>query len=477
MRQLTWGALIASLVCCSVQAENKPKTYRSITWKKFTESGPELKQLGWMTVRHAKEIESSDWSVGCETLDRDQAKFSVYRKFVGELGAKYGRIQSGWAKCEKTKGQYEFAWLDECVNGLHEEGVQPWMCLCYGNPIYGSSIRLGSSMAGIIHSEEAFAAWLKYVEIVVTRYKDSVQEWEIWNEPFGQGADYAVMVLQTAEVIRKVQPDAIIHVTHAKDSDRITVLEALKKADKLDLVKYWDYHPYQRNPDESYAWVEKFQKVLASYNPNYKLHQGECGCPSILEWTHALSNYPWTEYSQAKWDLRRLAGDRVRDIRSSVFTIIDLKYYNMLQSFGLIRSNLLLEFIYKRPSYYGVQHMMSFFDNAVQPIGVLKCESDSPRTITVAGFEKAKTCVALLWYSDEIPSDDLVWDKVDVKVEGLSFTDPVYVEMITGKIFELPQGSWKSEGTETTLKQLPVWDSPMMLVERGQIGMRQEGSP
>ena len=45
-----------------------------------------------------------------------------------------------------------------------------------------------------------------------------------------------------------------------------------------------------------------------------------------------------------------MAGDRVREIPSSVFTIIDLKYPNMLQSFGLIRSNLLLEFIYKRPT-------------------------------------------------------------------------------------------------------------------------------
>ena len=54
-----------------------------------------------------------------------------------------------------------------------------------------------------------------------------------------------------------------------------------------------------------------------------------------------------------------MAGDRVRSIPSSVFTIIDLKYPNMLQSFGLIRSSLLLEFIYKRPAYYAVQHMMT----------------------------------------------------------------------------------------------------------------------
>ena len=138
MRNLTLGVLVGLSICSIAMGADKGKTYRSITWDKFKASGPELKQIGWIATRHAKDIESSDWSVGCETLDRDQAKFSVYKDYVGELGAKHGRLQSGWAKCEKQKGVYDFAWLDECVYGLNEQGVKPWMCLCYGNPIYGS---------------------------------------------------------------------------------------------------------------------------------------------------------------------------------------------------------------------------------------------------------------------------------------------------------------------------------------------------
>ncbi|TWT84995.1 hypothetical protein CA13_64770 [Planctomycetes bacterium CA13] len=476
MKVRTLSVLIGLTICCVTMGADQGKTYRSISWDKFNASGPELKQIGWVATRHAKDIKSSDWSVGCETLDRDQANFSVYKDYVGELGAKYGRLQSGWAKCEKEKGVYDFAWLDQCVYGLDEQGVEPWMCLCYGNPIYKSSIQLGSSLGPVVNSEEAMAAWLRYVEVTVARYKDVVREWEIWNEPFGQGEDYAVMVLATAELIKKIQPDAVILVTHIRDSDRTIVLDALKAAGKLDLVDYWAYHPYAQNPDASYQWVEKTQRQLASYSPKYKLYQGEVGCPAILEWTHALAHYPWTEYSQAKWNLRRMAGDRVRGIRSSVFTIIDLKYPNMLQSFGLIRSNLLHEFIYKRPTFYAVQHMMSFFDDAVIPVGILDCESTSPRKLTVAGFQKAGTSVALMWYSGEIPSDELAWDNVDVTVKGVAFQDPVYVEMITGKVFELDQNAWNSEGGNTTCTQLPVWDSPMMLVERAQIEFRKEAT-
>jgi hypothetical protein len=467
--------LIAGLSVCSVAVgETKAKAHRCVTWEKFKAAGPALKQIGWIVSRTSKDIPSSPWSIGCETLDRDYAKFSVYKDYVGELGAKHARLQSGWAKTEKEKGKYDFDWLDYHVKGLAEQGVRPWICLCYGNPIYGSTINLGSGLAPVVHSEEALAAWLKYVETTVTRYQASVNEWEIWNEPCGQGKDYAVLVLKTAALIKKIQPAAAVLVTAITDKDRQDVLDALKAANSLDLVDFWAYHPYVTNPDTSYKWVEESQKLLATYSPKYKLYQGEVGCPAILEWTHALSDYPWTEYSQAKWNLRRMAGDRVRNIPCNVFTMIDLKYTNMQQSFGMIRSNLLLQFIYKRPTFYAVQHMMGFFDDAVKAVGLLECETAAKRKPTAAGFEKAGTSVALLWYGDKVPSDELALEPADLTIKGATFKDPVYVEMITGKVFELAPGSWASEGGNTRLAQVPLWDSPVMLAERAQVPLRQE---
>lgn len=471
MKQLLWATTVL-LACSTALVAEKARTYRSITWERLLQAGPPLQQMGWLATRHSKEIEASDWSIGCETLDRDQAKFSVYKEYVGELGAKHGRLQSGWAKCEKQKGVYQFEWLDECVNGLSEQGVEPWICLCYGNPIYGSNVQLGSALAPIVQSQEAMAAWLKYVEATVTRYRNRVTTWEIWNEPFGQGKDYAIMVLATAEVIRKAQPKAVIMVTAITPSDRATVLEALKNEGKLALVDYWSHHPYDRNPDASYAAVDKIKAELARYSPKYKVYQGEAGCPAILEWTHALNHHPWTEYSQAKWNLHRMAGDRVRGIPCSVFTIIDLKYPDMLQSFGLIRSNLLHEFIYKRPTFYAVQHMMGFFDNSVKPVGFSAFESNATRALSVARFDKAGDPIILFWYSDRIPDDQLEWDRIDIVLKDVVFREPVLVDLLTGKVFSLKDGAWRREGTNTVVDQLPVWDSPMMLVERGQVSLR-----
>jgi len=476
LRQLALAVAVGLLM--GSFALGQTRTYRSITWAKLKASGPELKQIGLIAVRRAKDVESSPWSVGCETLDRDQAKFSVYKDYVGELGVKHARLQSGWAKCEKKKGVYQFAWLDECVHGLAEQDVEPWMCLCYGNPLYGSELHLGAGVAALAFSEEAMTAWLKYVEATVSRYKDTVKVWEVWNEPNGHGCgEYAVLLTRTAETIKRVQPDArIMGLSLAGVDLKFTrgVLDILKKDGKLDCIDYLTYHPYTRNPDTSYAAVDKLEQLVESYSPHITLYQGENGCPSILEWTHALSHYPWTEYSQAKWFLRRMAGDRVRGIPSSVFTIIDLRYPNMLQSFGLIRSNLLHQFIYKRPSYYAVQHMAGFFDDTVKPVGLLPHESDSEREMSVAGFQKDGKSVLLVWQSDEVPSDSLEWEPVDLTIRGATFQDPVYVEMITGKVYDLDRSAWKAEGETVTFTKLPVWDSPVMIAERSQVGLRED---
>ena len=466
----TLHAIVLSFFVCSTSIGQT--RYKSITWAAFKRFGPDLKQIGWLATKSSSEIHSSPWSLGCETLDRDYADFSVYKNYVGELGVKHARLQSGWAKCEKEKGVYDFAWLDRHVYGLTEQGVEPWICLCYGNPLYGSGKRLGSA---IFTSEETMAAWCRYVEATVSRYKDVVSEWEVWNEPRESESPevYANLLMRSIESIKKVQPNAtIMGFSVHSFSSRIVldfprkVLEILKTKNKLDLIDYVTYHPYTRNPDACYPLVEELQELVRSYHPKIKLYQGECGCPSILEWGHALSHYPWTEYSQAKWVLRRMAGDRVRHIRSSVFTIIDLRYPNMLQSFGLIRSNLLHEIIYKRPAFYGVQHMASFLDDTATSKGQLAYTSTSNRIMAIAGFEKKSNSVILIWYKDQIPTDDLKWDFVDLNIENVNFIDPVYVEMISGKVYEIDFSNWKNDGDNARFKKLPIWDSPIMITER-----------
>jgi hypothetical protein len=74
--------------------------------------------------------------VGMECLDRDLWDPFPAIPHLKELGIRRVRLQSGWARTEKTKGVYDFEWLDKVVDALEGIGVMPWMSLSYGNPLY-----------------------------------------------------------------------------------------------------------------------------------------------------------------------------------------------------------------------------------------------------------------------------------------------------------------------------------------------------
>ena len=468
-------SMTAAMTCLAITASAGNDTpHWSLTWKKMQTTGPELELIGTLPTRTTHELGASDWSVGCETLDRDYADFDSYKPYLSELGVTSARIQSGWARCEKQKGRYDFAWIDHIVDGMLEEGVQPWINLGYGNPLYGAEKGLGSK---IFTDEPTMKAWLKFVETIVARYRDKVHEWEIWNEPnLGENRTnydaYASLLSHTVETIRRVQPDAVIigmGLSRMPLGYTEHVLDLLRERGQLGMIDYVSFHPYHENPDDATPGIEALARLVKSYDPDIRLFQGESGCPATLEWAHALRYYEWNEYSQAKWVARRMANDWMMGIRSSIFTFVDLQYPNMQQSFGLLRTNLFKEVVYKRPSFHAVQHMVNLFRPELRSAGRLNHESNTPRRLTVAGIERQKdgTLVgAVVWQNDRIPSDNLAFEPIELWIEGLSLKDPVLIEMITGRIYALPKYHGHSGYGRMKFTGLPVWDSPVVILER-----------
>ena len=449
----------------------------SVVWRQFCwlESG--LAPLGRLATRTTFDIPSSTWSIGCETMDRDYAVWDAYKDYLPYLGAKRGRLFSGWAKTEREKGVYDFAWLDVQVREMAAMGMKPWICLSYGNPVWGSGRRIGQSLKLITDRPEAFEAWLRYCAACVARYKDVVDEWEIWNEPFKEPYAYAELFYRTAKAVRAVQPHAKCYVTSlgmevAKEGQAPVegpygiVLEKLRRENALDLASLFIYHPYTPNPDTSYeTFAEPLRALVKSYSPAFDIFQGEVGCPSQLEYDHAIHSIGWTEYSQAKWNLRRTVGDAVRGIPSSVFTCVDLQYPNMLQSFGLLRCNLLKKVVYRRPNFYAMQHVFSYFDADVRPVGVSK-QLVNGKELTVATFERQAKRVYALWFSGARPGDAMAYERGDVALEGFAAARPAWADLLTGKVCAFPKGNVAERpGARTVLKDVPLWDSPVLLAD------------
>lgn len=476
MRMYRIYTLLLAMVCVVSSAQTLKK---SVTYERLQRHDATLPVIGQIQPVESSLDRPSLWSVGCETLDRDYAVFDSFKQYIGETGVGYSRIQSGWNKVERELGKYDFGWLDNIVDGLLDEGVRPWMCLCWGNLNYIDNIR---DLYAFVNNEQAMKAWEKYVKTTVRRYKDKVSMWEVWNEPDFRTrqytSEYAVFFVRTAKAVKEADPKAKVAIFALSDLDKPYVVPVLDKVKELDGLKYIDfatYHAYFDNPDLSADHVLRFRETIHSYKPDAEVLQGESGCPGQLEYGHAMCFREWTEVSQAKWEARHMLTQWGTDAPSSVFTMVDLRYANMLQSFGLIRMNLLSEPQYKRPKFYVVQNIASLVTpewNASDKVRITW--SSAGRKVTVKGVEKdGKVIGYFLWFGGRVPDDSTEREFVDLVIEGAVLEKPVYVDMLTGKVHSMGQclSRGAAIGDELRISGLPLWDAPVLIMNRNELNI------
>ena len=456
-----------------------------------------LPYLGSVQSRTASEIESSNWLIGCETLDRDFANYEEYKAYLNPLGIKLLRMQAGWDKTENIKGQYDWVWLDKIINDATSRGLKPWLQTSYGNHNYlgGGGSNLG---AGMPSSEEALLAWDKWVEALVTRYKDKVFDWEVWNEPnFSDNLENtpektAILNIRTAEIIKRIQPNARISglsLGHMDLKFAEEFFKILNQKGKMSLFENMTYHDYVYNPDSNIGEVEEFRRILHSYAPGMKIRQGENGAPSGGGGGRgALWDYDWSELSQAKWDTRRMLGNLGHDIECSVFGIIEMAYtngpINRLNYKGIIKSDSTKTAIRPKIAYYSIQNVTSIFDHTLARIPEVKSVNNkdlnskneetvyftksTDRHLSVFGYRNklTKKQVYTIWMDDHIPGDDNTCKILNCTFSSGNFEEPVYVDMITGMVFEIPAKQWSKNAAQYTFNNIPVYDAPILIADK-----------
>ena len=282
-----------------------------------------LKKTGMVKAVNSAQVGESVLGLGFEKLDRgvfDPEK--AYDK-VAELGIKWIRIQSGWARTEQRKGVYDFAWFDSIVENLLRRGLRPWVCLCYGNGLYDEAAAKVFGAVGCppIHNEEQKKAWHDYVVALVSRYRGKIGWYEVWNEPYSKGfwlpgppsqSEYVELVKLTAEVIRGILPEAKI--IGGNTGTELWFAPCIEEYMKLGLGRYLDvysYHRYRVMPEiETPEWINFYRAIFKKYGADHlELWQGEAGFPSVTSETEALAGVPMNEEIQARLLLRSLLTD------------------------------------------------------------------------------------------------------------------------------------------------------------------------
>lgn len=430
-----------------------------------------FERLGKIKPRSAKEISASTWSIGGETLDRDFAVYANYKKFLGPLGAKAIRLQAGWAKCERTPGVYAWAWLDEIVDDALAQGVQPWLEVSYGNKIYpdGGGTGLGG---GLPKSPAALAAWDNWVRAAVKRYQGRVKEWEIWNEPdLGPNLpeDYAEFFIRTAEIIRSEQPQARIYALAL--AHKVPYVESflarVQQHGKLGLVDAITVHSYPANPDST-SLVDQTRAVIARYSKTIQVRQGETGAPSTSKTFGALAGRPWTELTQAKWDLRRMLAHHGRDVPFNLFTLMELQYTTGWNTKGLLKANPDQTVAYAKPAYFAAQNVFAVFDDSLSRMTNFPCTVKGTNQVAFYAYQQKESGrqVVTIWLSGSVPSDSNAATPLDFTLARGNFREPVYADLRTGEVYALPQANWSRIGDGIAFRQIPVYDSPILIAEQ-----------
>jgi len=482
----------------------------------------DLELLGHVKPRSSNEIENSYWGIQASTLE------DTLLEKAAAIGVKWTRLGASWPGIEQEKGKYEWEATDAAFEACLKYGITPFVTIGGGNELYSELTTYddpklaeiyGYRPAPPIKNEAAMQAWMQFVEAVITRYKDRITYWEVWNEPNHRnywgaqpdGKEYGQLLKQTAELIRKIQPEAkIIGGSMAGINPGFT--EDFLSVGTAGLIDIITYHNYGAVPEERAYKAIKLLEVIKKHNPDIELWQGECGYPSHSSTRDYRGRAPWGLNIQAKWLLRQAftdtyfceatlsnyfklvhIGGRGEQQQRSPLTGLDTLFGYPERGGSRVRTKGVNEKCIltnpdftPKPAYYTYQNLCAVmdarykvfrtdYDIEVKDSGVfygIGPEDDAfPSVPLLASFKTAENqhLVAywLPWNAQEyLPK----LAKVEVNVQNTAFKNPVLIDLLEGKAYQI--NGFQSANGSTRFENLPLADYPMLIVERDEIDLQ-----
>ena len=216
---------------------------------------------------------------------------------VKEAGIGWIRCDFNWYAIEQSQDNYQFATHDAIVAEADARGIQIFATLSH-TPQWATS---GVQPYGVPNDP---ADWYDFVYTVVSRYKNSVKHWGMWNEPDsmfdGTRQQYIDMILKTgADTAHAADPTAQVCGPEITGANSGWLEDCIIQAgSKLDVVTFHLYDPggpdfitnslqsWVKNALNNVGWTGPFWLTEIGWRAAYV---GEVG--QAQNYPHMLSNW------------------------------------------------------------------------------------------------------------------------------------------------------------------------------------------
>lgn len=270
-------------------------------------------------------------------------------KLMKEAGVGIVRVDFGWGDIEPEEGKFDFKKYDTIVDVVTKNGIQILGILDY-------TVWWASCNGAWNTPPKDNKLFVNYAVKVVSRYKDKVKYWELWNEPdsstYWSEQDglkgYCVLLKEVYTALKKADPGCkVLNGGFAQGNISVNRLYDNGAKDYFDILNIHIFeNPLNRNTIKGVAASAKLAYKIMKRNGDghKKIWITEIGCPGVKK---GLKVDNWwmgrnpDEQQQALWVKEvyatLLKQEAVEKVFWAFFRDCNKHWSNGTDYFGLIR--------------------------------------------------------------------------------------------------------------------------------------------
>ena len=125
-----------------------------------------------------------------------------------------------------------------------------------------------------------------------------------------------------------------------------------------------------------------------------------------------------------------------------------------------------------KSAYRAIRHLTALFDDTVRRVPDFEAEirGGNGRKYAIFGYRAGDGGpLVTIWRSGDRPGEHPEMEHVSLTLPGFRFDEPLWVDLLTGRVYDVEGALGKTDGDGTTFQRLSVYDSPVVLVDRSTI--------